>query len=378
MRGATIRFRHGHGARRLRRSLAGAALTAALVAVWSANAFAQLDPLLFIKRIPPTVIVVVDTSREMLEDGDGYFYDPVFYRAADDPAVAAALGVTSLTYRRKYKNLAFEAVIDAANKYAAEDIQAVEMLWDPSDALTSNAPADLAFMDNTRYRMATQGLAQAVQENDRSTYRWGLMKLRQTGAAWRSSPDCDQPVRITVNLALQAATDASPCNVGAVGRYGIYAPSVAGPSYAIAAGPADAVKVAPAANTWSAMLDILDRPLFDAQALIPASGGAQAYTDRPISYALDDARAQAVAVMNADAAVYRARRNTVVVLITSGGDDGDAAYTATYDPAAIATSFQNVAGGGVTRRVPVVVVAIKPDPADEPELQQIATNSGGY
>ncbi len=378
MRGTRIRLRHRHDARRWRRALGGAALSAALVAAWSANAFAQLDPLLFMKRVPPTVIVVVDTSREMLEDGNGYYYDPVFYRAADDPTVATALGVTSVTYRRKFKNLAFESTIDISTKYSADDIQAVGMLWDPSNALTSNAPADLAFMDNTRYRMATKGIAQAVTENDRWSYRWGLLKLRQNGAAWRTSPNCDAPVRITNNLTLEAVNDTSPCMVGGSGRFGIYAPSVIGPSYAVTTAPGDAVKVVPGANTWAAMLDVLNRPVPDPAALIPASGGAQGYTDRPISYALDDARSQAVAVMAADSAAFRARRNTVVVLVTSGADDGDASYKAAHDPTAIASTFSSVSGGGVTKRVPIVVVAIKPKAADEAQLQQIATNSGGY
>ena len=51
---------------------------------WSTTAFAQLDPLLFIKRVPPTVIVVFDTSLRMLEDGNGNFYDPNFYVVAND------------------------------------------------------------------------------------------------------------------------------------------------------------------------------------------------------------------------------------------------------------------------------------------------------
>ena len=46
---------------------------------WSATASAQLDPLLFVKRVPPTVIIVVDTSLRMLEDGNGNYYDPVVY-----------------------------------------------------------------------------------------------------------------------------------------------------------------------------------------------------------------------------------------------------------------------------------------------------------
>ena len=65
-----------------RRRAARRARRLALLAVWwSATALAQLDPLLFIKRVPPTVIIVVDTSLRMLEDGNGNFYDPNFYKS---------------------------------------------------------------------------------------------------------------------------------------------------------------------------------------------------------------------------------------------------------------------------------------------------------
>ena len=50
------------------------------------------------------------------------------------------------------------------------------------------------------------------------------------------------------------------------------------------------------------------------------------------TYALDDARAAAVAAMTADTAANRACRNTVVVLITGGKDGGDAAYTRSAQP----------------------------------------------
>ena len=55
------------------------------VMLWSATASAQLDPLLFVKRVPPTVIIVVDTSLQMLEDGNGNFYDPDVYSSTADP-----------------------------------------------------------------------------------------------------------------------------------------------------------------------------------------------------------------------------------------------------------------------------------------------------
>ena len=81
----------GRFLRSLSRRKAAAALTAiATVFWWSTTAFAQLDPLLFLKRVPPTVIVVFDTSMRMLDDGSGNVYDPNFYKVSDDAAVMSA------------------------------------------------------------------------------------------------------------------------------------------------------------------------------------------------------------------------------------------------------------------------------------------------
>ena len=91
-----------------RRSGATALFAVAVTLWWSSTAFAQLDPLLFIKRVPPTIIVVMDTSMRMLEDGSGNFYDPNFYVVSDDAAAMASfpsIGGTTKTYRRVYSNL---------------------------------------------------------------------------------------------------------------------------------------------------------------------------------------------------------------------------------------------------------------------------------
>ena len=61
---------------RLRRRGGAGVLAAVAVLLSSTTASAQLDPLLFVKRVPPTVIIVMDTSLQMLEDGSGNFYDP--------------------------------------------------------------------------------------------------------------------------------------------------------------------------------------------------------------------------------------------------------------------------------------------------------------
>ena len=171
-----------------RRRVATAMLAVMATLWWTATASAQLDPLLFVKRVPPTVIIVVDTSLRMLEDGSGNFYDPNFYSTTSDPPVMGAFSninpLTTRTYRRVFRNLQYAA---APGKYTADRVAATAAAWDPASPLTSNAPADVAFLDPTRYAIAKQGIASAVGENAGSTFRWGLIRLRQSSPAWRVS-----------------------------------------------------------------------------------------------------------------------------------------------------------------------------------------------
>ena len=173
--------------RRARRGAATVCLAIAATMWWSTNASAQLDPLLFIKRVPPTVIVVVDTSLRMLDDGKGNVYDPFFYSTTTDPAVMPAFPnidpATTKTYRRVYNNLQYDAMI--GGRYTADSISAVAAVWDPANALTSNSPVDTAFLDPTRYAITKQAIDAAVSENASSNFRWGLLKLRQRGPQWR-------------------------------------------------------------------------------------------------------------------------------------------------------------------------------------------------
>ena len=94
-----------------RRRLAGVFAALTVMVTGSATLLAQLDPLLFIKRVPPTIIIVMDTSLRMLEDGSGLFYDPSYYKVSDDLAVMPAFSnidtVTTKTYRRQYTNLQY-------------------------------------------------------------------------------------------------------------------------------------------------------------------------------------------------------------------------------------------------------------------------------
>ncbi|MFL6280507.1 MAG: hypothetical protein ACJ731_10380 [Vicinamibacterales bacterium] len=361
-----------------RRTAAAVLMAVAAMFWWSTTASAQLDPLLFIKRVPPTIIVVFDTSMRMLEDGSGNWYDPNFYRVADDPGVMPAFPnintITTKTYRRVYKNL---QVVASPGKYTADSISATAAVWDPANALTSNAPADLLFLNNTRYNIAKQGLSAAVAENASNTFRWGLLKLRQNAPAWRTGANCDKPV-VVIDPIQALYRDNNPCNVsGGAANYGAYPPSVAAANYSQASAPAGTTVVVPAANTANTVATILARGPNDAAALIPASMPGVGFADRPLDFALTDARAAAVAAMASDSAANRTCRNTVVVLITGGKDSGDAAYTAAHNAATTASSFMSVSGGGVTRRVPIVVVGVKPNAADIASLQAIAANSGG-
>jgi hypothetical protein len=364
--------------RMFRRRSGATALFAVVVTLWwSSTAFAQLDPLLFIKRVPPTVIVVMDTSMRMLEDGSGNFYDPNFYVVSDDAAAMASfpsIGGTTKTYRRVYSNLQYAA---SPGKYTANSISATAAAWDPANALTSNSATDQAFLNPTRYSIAKTGLSAAVTENGSSTFRWGLIKLRQNTPAWRTGSNCDKPVLVSDPVQV-LHKDTTPCNASAtLGNYAIYAPSVVTPNHAQSSAPAGTVVVTPAANTSATITTLLARGPNDSSALIPAGTGGVGYEDRPINYALVDAKAAAIAAMAVDTPASRTCRNTVVVLITGGKDSGDATYTAANNAATTATSFLSVTGGGVTKRVPIVVVGVKPNAADVASLQTIATNSGG-
>jgi hypothetical protein len=354
---------------RLRRHGAAGFLGLAAVLLWSTTASAQLDPLLFLKRVPPTVIIVMDTSLQMLEDGSGNFYDPNTYSTSADPAVMAAFPainpVTTSWYRRIFRGMTYEIT---PGRYVASSISATPA--------TGVAATDAPFMDPTRWAIMRQGIVAAVGENSGSAFRWGLIRLRQRTPAWRTSPNCDKPARVTdVTQALYA--DSAPCNAGGVGKYGVYVPSVSQASYAQAAAPAGTVMVTPGANTGTTIVAIANRGVGDNGGIVPAGLGDVGFNDRPIDYALVDAKAAAVAAMAADTAANRACRNTVVVLITSGKDDGNVGYTAAHDPATTAALFMSVTGGSITKRVPIHVIGIKPAVADEPEMQSVASASGG-
>jgi hypothetical protein len=59
--------------------------------LWPAPAFAQLDPLLFLKTTQPYAILAVDTAQRMQQDADDIYYDPRDY--PDDNAYDSTIGL---------------------------------------------------------------------------------------------------------------------------------------------------------------------------------------------------------------------------------------------------------------------------------------------
>jgi hypothetical protein len=368
------------------RGLACAAV-AAVVLLAAVPAEAQLDPLLSLKRVPPNVVVLVDTSMRMLDDGTGTYYDPLTYNRALDPAVATVLGVpvSATSYRRKYMGLDYENVQNSSTKFTALEIVTVP----------STAAGYAAFWASTRLEQAKAGILSAVSLNDQYV-RWGLMKLRQNTPTWRTANNCDKPVRITNNTTQGAGPgDSLPCNAGGGfglggARFAISVPEVAGSNFDVTASagtlPAGTLMVglnasSPATAATSVKNKMTSLPTQDATGLIPAGRDTSGYQDRPLALAIRDAKtyltASTTTAIASDA--LKSCRNTVLVLITAGKDDGDVTYTDVYDAETEAQAFGAGLnfGGGVTRKVPIVVIGLKPSPADESELQAIAQASGG-
>ena len=79
-------------------------IVAAALALWTTKASAQLDPLLFLKRVAPNIVFVVDLGPGMLSDADGNYYDPYQYRwsnSGGDAAWQTALEMIRTAMQRK-------------------------------------------------------------------------------------------------------------------------------------------------------------------------------------------------------------------------------------------------------------------------------------
>jgi hypothetical protein len=134
-------------------------------------AYAQLDPLLFLKTTQPNVILAVDTGNRMQRDADDTYYDMGTWTktgAGFEGALGLATGEASTSYRRKFFTLAHSNINDANEKFTASRIAAV-----------GDLEADYAtFYERTRLAIARRAMLQAIADNS-SSARFALIRMRQ-------------------------------------------------------------------------------------------------------------------------------------------------------------------------------------------------------
>ena len=313
--------------------------------------FAQLDPLRFLKRTTPNVLVVIETTERMQRDADDTYADPTVYTRAN-AAWEAVIGVTPATtaahYRRAFLHLTRTNA--GASGYAATSIQAVGDL----------SPEYAAFGARARLVVARNSVARAIQVNEHSI-RFGLLKTRQANARLGSVGTAGSVLSDDPNQQLPAE--------GPGGTWHITTGLVDRPDGSVGT-PAGPVVPADAANANHAILAILSSDPTQAGALIPASADTRTTIDAPIDGMLEDARLEATRLIEADTLVDTCR-NTAVVLIV-GGAEGQSAPGA--DPVSRAGRFlANLSG----RRVPIYVIGVAPPRGDVAQVMGIAAASGG-
>jgi hypothetical protein len=320
---------------------AGAVALAALCA--PREAAAQLDPLLFLKRTRPNIIIAVDASARMRLDADGAYYDPAEYNVVGG-AWEGGLGIPAgaAKYRRIFNGWV-DTTVPPGRTFKTTTISVV-----------GNNDAKYAhFAAKTRLALARAALTQAINENT-GVARFGLVKTRQL------VPTIPAVSNGSVTNANAAQV---PADNGAVWKTTV-ATVTTDNGLQAAQLP---VVLTDAVGSNTSIVTILSKNMTDAGALIPAGNDNALKVDSPVNHILLDAKTEAARLIAADPNCA----NTVVVLVVGGGEGSGT--SATNDPTATATQFLNVSG----RRVPVYVVALAPGAGEVAQLQAIATNSGG-
>ncbi len=353
------------------RAIAGLAVAGAILAGTADDAFAQLDPLLFMKTLKPNVLLVVDTANRMQRDAEGDYYDQNIYTktgALYEGTLGVAPANTLQKYRRRYVDLAHLDTSLQSDKFATNTITIVgDRQIVPGTSLTSCA-ANVTFSTFdacTRMAVARAALARAVTLNS-NVARFGLIKMRQLNAAL-GAPGNEGPVKDA------DPNQISPTDTGSLSKWKITRPTVTAPNGWVTT--VTAALCAPNAGTCGSGSDkaapndyirtVLGRTP-DQGGLIPAGQDSAVALDAPVKFMLDDARQAVNDLLIADSTY----RNTVVVLVVGGGEGTTSGGA---DPASAALAFKAISG----HRVPIYVIAIAPPASAVAQLQSIAANSGG-
>ena len=329
--------------RLIRLVLAGSVALVVLAA--PRDAAAQLDPLLFVKKTRPNVVLAIDTSARMRLDADGTYYDPAEYQRLGN-AFETTLGVTNAMgfYRRKFSTLTYTSAAATPKTFTTSTISVV-----------GNDDAKYAhFAAKTRLSLVRAAVTQAINENT-AVARFGLVKTRQAGQAVPAASN-------------GTVTNLNGAQVPAESGANLWNTRVATVTADNGAQAAQApVVLTDAANSNSSIVTLLSKSMTEAGALIPAGNDTAAKVDSPVNHILVDAKTESARLIAADTEC----RNTIIVLIVGGGEGSGTA--ATNNPLTTAATLLNVS----SRRVPVYVVAIAPAAGEVAQLQGIATASGG-
>lgn len=330
------------------------------------EAAAQLDPLLFLKRTRPTVLIGVDTANRMQRDVNNDYRDANVYVRLNTLSTQPwenALGITDLNtsrnYRRKYVSLIHtDPATSSGDKFATDHIEIVG----------DRDPAFSAFDAYTRISIARRSLLEAVERNA-SVARFGLFRTRQNFPRYITPASTgadkftinEEPVRITsLDPAWSAQTVQGDRSSG---RWMITRPVVSSTNAAVV-GPV--APLVPVTDPVTTITNILKLPTGEPGSLTPAGRDGKDYVDAPLDNILDDMRTYFVDVLAKDPEC----RNTVAVLVVGGGEGNSTGH----DPVAEAARFLSLSG----HRVPIYIAAIAPlTSAERTQLKAIASESGG-
>jgi hypothetical protein len=310
-------------------------------------AWSQIDPLLPLKSVRPNVIVALDLSSRMQRDpaDEGYLDPRVFRRLG--AAFEASLGIgpqeADREYRRRYLGLAWRDPGDVP-RATCDEVRAV------GDRAAAFGEVDA----RTRFGRAAAAILRAIEGNG-ATIRFGLVTTRQAAPAVDLS---EAPSVLAVRPQAGAPTD-----TGLPSQWFSGFPKVAGPGGAASSAGASVKADDPGGHV--VLRGLLSRAPGTVGAFLPAGLDATTAIDAPLAQLVDDVRAEADRLAASDDSC----RNTVVVIVTAGGDPA-VGVSGLEDRAA---SLLDVRG----RRVAVHVVAIAPPAADAEQLRRIAVRTGG-
>jgi len=324
----------------------------------------ELDPLRILKifssvgpgsnpgQTGPNVILALDTSLRMGYDYQGNYYDLRVWDKHLDPPAAQGLGVPAGAryYRRRFDGL--RRTLAGGAHYEGTRLEAID------DTMGDYA----TFFDPSRLGMVRDGLAQAVEENQ-AIVRVGLLRSRHGNGATLPDAGNESPVHV--------APAVRPGDLGFSGAWKVSLALTSTHNVNANATGEEVIVRADSAGSSAAVLSRLRLAPDESGGLLPAGADADSFVDAPVTRLLEDTRAEVIRVMKADSSRSQPCRNTVVVLVLGGTEGGS------LDPVAVARDFASVTAGGVSKPVPIYVIAVGPAVADVAQLRQIASVSGG-